>query len=145
MFGSHIVETTLARGYSKVNKKKQKIVDYLNTRDKVASDMEMNTPTLREQLEPLAADLEKAREVINRAGKIVSDHAKTGSVSFGLDYRENEKSTGFWVSVGYGDNESGFFALLDTVIIFVASYSPANTKSARIAKLKAELAELEGE
>lgn len=104
------------------------------------------TPTLREQLEPLAADLEKARKVIKKVADILrSHHPATSTFSFEVgvrSYYDENNGAAFWYKP---DTDRGeFHQDFDSVISTAENFSPVDAKAARIAKLKAELAELEG-
>lgn len=105
------------------------------------------TPTLREQLEPLAADLEKARKIVHKAAKIIIENIPTAEFvalrpeSHIVDSTDGSRPR-FWFNLGHGSGQ--YYDSIYDVISACETFSPVDLKAERIAKLKAELAELEG-
>lgn len=103
--------------------------------------------TLRDQLQPLAADLEKAREVIGKVGEIIHRHTKCDDMSFdaGVMYWKYGMTGNpeFWLKLR--NETAAHHETFESVIATVESYKPQDPeaeKQAKIAKLEAELAAL---
>lgn len=105
------------------------------------------TPTLREQLEPLAADLEKAREVIKKAAKLIAAETNENNAVFDISTLFLNDEPKYYLRFRNLDVNDSTHSEKFTDIITAAEsyhYDPEAKKQAEIAKLKAKLAELEG-
>lgn len=109
----------------------------------------MNTPTLRSELEPLIPELDRALEVVGKAGEIIQRHTKQHDFSFEAGYRKNYAGdltpAQFWLRIGNDDSNRCFHNRIDSVIAMAESFDPEESKLGKIARLEAELSKLKGE
>ena len=107
----------------------------------------MNTPTLRSELEPLIPELDRALEVVGKAGEIIQRYTKSNDMVFDTTFRfwGETKGTSFWMRLA-GDiiEYENAIAILNAAEAYKPA-DPEEKKRKEIARLEAELAKLKGE
>lgn len=101
--------------------------------------------TLREQLEPLADDLEKARQVIGKAAKIIAAATNENDAAFDISALYLSDEPKYYLRFRNLEvSDSTHTEKLSEIITAAENYhfNPEAQKQSKIAKLEAELAAL---
>lgn len=108
------------------------------------------TKTLREELTPLIPELDRALEVVGKAGEIIQRHTKEVEVSLKAVYFKSaycEDRPEFYLKTSENDDVQ-FYPNANAIIAAAEAFKPVDPeekKRQEIARLEAQLAKLKGE